>query len=511
MRDSSPSTVTAEAVEGERVEGSAPPGGSWGPGWCQPRIATPADDAGPVSILGLVEDQMLPHLDGLDRLWGWQRQAVHVGFAQRPESTLAELVWRYRTLIIELTRQSGKTTIATVIAAIWMSMGGTVLYTAHARSIGRPRWLESARMLERSGFGRLYRGSGSEHVIGAHGGSYWLVTPDDAGGRSHTAHCVIADEAAHIGPEFFASILATMATIPNAMLVLLSSAGWLDAELGSTMRELTDLAVAQLALPADERDTALLSYSADTTDDPADPATWIKCIPTLGQPGGLTMEAVRNAQATMAPADFAREFLTIWTPGTDETAISKALWGNALKLGAKIATPERWQTLGIDVAPDQSYAAIVAAWGGAPKYQLRLIEARRGTEWLVDAVRAYKKLWGINSIVLDKLSPAEALVRTARSELGIRVTEIGATGVVAACARLVSLLQHEHLAVDRSDILTASALDAQRRTVADAGWAFKRRASGPPVAPAMAAAFAAWGESERPRGARIAVVGAEGR
>ena len=457
-------------------------------------------------MLDVVESQMLPHLDGLDALWGWQRQAVATGFSQRSTSTTAQLAWRYRTIIVELCRQNGKTTLAALIAAIWMSLGGTVLYTAHARVIARPRWLECARMLERSGFGKLYRGSGSEHVQGTHGGSFWLVTPDDAGGRSHSAHCVIADESAHIGPEFFASVLATMATIPNAQLWMLSSAGWLDAELGSTMLAQSEEAVAQIPMLPDERDTALLSYGAAADDDPADPDTWARSIPTLGEPGGVDVAFVRHAQRTMDPVDFAREFLTIWTPGAADTAIEASLWARAA-VGLHIVNPVPFQTLGVDIAPDQSYAAVVAAWGGHPECQARLLRAGKGTDWLEGLILDYQRTWGIERVVIDYLSPAEGLI-TELERKGVATERIGASGVAASCSRLVGKMQADpcRLAVERDDILTASVLDAKRREIADTGWAIKRRTKGPPAMPAVALAFAVWGWDEGGRGQSSVVV-----
>lgn len=502
-------TVTAEAPLIEAAADASDLGVDWGRGWCQPRLVSPIDDAGDRPILPIIEAEVLPLLP-ISRFHGWQRHALSLIFAQRSGSTPTWPSWRYKLIVIEGTRQIGKTELTTAIAATAMSMGLVVLYTAQDRAKARRPWMAAARRLDEAGFGALYKGSGAEHLEGHNGSEFWLVTPDDQGPRGHTADVLIVDEAAHVGPSFLAAAEPTMATKEQGQTVLLSTAGWEEGELGSDIRNAAAEALEQMAWAPDERDTAILRFAALRSADPADPETWASCIPTLGMPGGVSVDGVRRAQRRHAmrgtPEVFAREYLTIWTEGNPDTIIPRGLWERAQV--AELDAPQGAVTLGIDACNHRD-AAIVAAWrpSDGRRVKVQMLRQESGVEWIEGALAELRQTYRIREVICDKRTALDWLDASVRKRVGGRFTELEASGMVSACQRLLTLLQRDDgLQVLTDDRLSESALHAEGRMVADAGFAFRRFTSSEVTAsPIMAAAFAVYGIDQRGAGMSIAV------
>src|SRR5205823_4853856 len=113
------------------------------------------------------------------------------------------------------------------------------------------------------------------------------------------------------------------------------------------------------AVEADSRTgIAYFEWSADPADDPDDPATWWRCMPALGHT--ITEAVVVHARTTLPDGEFRRAFLNQQTKAEDRV-IPIGAWQSACD---DAVAPDGALVFALDVNPERSAGAIVAASGG---------------------------------------------------------------------------------------------------------------------------------------------------
>lgn len=452
-----------------------PAGYDWGPGWTQPLTASSVDlDA---VVRAEIVTSSCP-LFGLERAWGWQLHTLAVLLMEGPDGLPV-----YSTVVIVICRQNGKTTLLYFAVPVWLARGYTVTFTLHERQKAREKWEDVATALG-AAFPARYkvnRRTGSEQIIDREtGGKFCLVTPDDAGGRSYTADVLVVDEAAHIRTSYLAAAEPALLTKPHAQTVMISS-GMTD--LSEDMAEARDDAYADLVKPVDERRFAVLEWAAKSDPghagvDLADEALWHRCIPTLGLPGGASIENVRDAFRKRSREEFAREYLSIPSGSPTSPPITADLWAESQTDAKFVRDGMVNVVIGVDVNPVQSAASVsVAGLDSDGRTWTALLSNAEGDSWLFDDIIEWSSKTMPMCVVMDARSPASHLA--ARIERrGHEVVLTGAQTMASHCAAFFTLLSsREDLRVVRDDKLTLAALGAVRRPLADVGWAWDRKPS----------------------------------
>ena len=459
-------------------------GAEWGPGWCQPRHASPAGAHG--SLLPVVDRfaaELLPYWipDGYEpRLWGWSRQTVDIGTALDADGHPL-----YRTVAVIQSRQNAKTTKLNTVMAAWCSLGLRVAFTMHERNKARAKWLLLADALE----GRWPKRFRAQRRLGDEvlhhvdsGGLVMVVSPTDAGGRSDTWDRIVADEAAFLRPDFLAAARPAMVTRRDAQIWLVSSAGHDGSH---------DLQAAREAALAEYHDgeatTALIEWGVADSADPKNEEVWPAAVPTLDHPGGATRTALRDDLRNMGEPEFAREYLGRWTTRLEVRPVPMGLWGEALRDEMPPVDDLYNVVFSVDRAPDQSYAAIVIAgrhtdtgdvWSAVWAHAV-------GDHWLNAELAAAAEHVRPRRVIGDKLAATEVLALERRRGRAIEAT--GATEMALSCAALITSLHGRSARIVRDDALTVAAETAERREISDTGWAFKRR--GADITPLVATAL----------------------
>jgi len=451
-------------------------------GWTRPRFASPvsSESVEMAKTLGV----LMP-VWGIDEPWGWQQQF----WALVLDRVGGEP--RYKTVVVTITRQTGKTVALYPLMWWWLETGQRVLFTLHQRLAGAEKWdqIATALMAVQPEKYRIRRRLGAQRLTHrGTGGFLALVTPDDAGGRSETGDVIVIDEAAHISPMFLPAARAAKLTRVDAQVVMISS-GITDQSIDMSISR--ERAIAEL--PYAERTAGILEWSASEGPgaaglDLGDEALWARWIPTLGAVGGARIEAVREAFRDDSAEVFAREYLSVPSASSISPPISTAMWsGCSIESG-----PERDEmhsvVLGVDVGPQQAWGAIVAVgWmRDGSGLVAELCAHGEGDAWLLDDICLAARRLRPVEIVADQRSPAAAVAPSLQLR-GWMMRLGGATDMARACARTFTSLTSGAVRVVQDDALTVAALGAVRRVIADVGWAWDRRPdSGLDISPLVA-------------------------
>lgn len=432
-------------------------------GWCKPLRATPRTAGLP--CLGNAAEKTA-RLLGYPGLWGWQRHVLDVATEVTEQD-----VWRWRRVAVIVPRQNGKTSLLSVLSALFLRYGYRIMYAAQSREQAYRPWLEAIERIQAGMPGLINyvtRGAGREFATSVNGGYLRLGTPSAKAIRGSVLDIVLLDEALELAPDFVATIRPTQTTRKDAQTWYLSSAGHHKSEVLRKVRE-------QNILMKPPHTTALFEWAADpgeATSNAGDRAVWHSCIPTLGQPGGARYDAIESAQQDMTEEEFAREYLGVWSESKDDKPIRANLWAHARRLG-KDGTIVGRVVFGVDVAPNQSYAAITAAGLAADdRLRIEVVEHRKGVAWLSARLRDLCREHRPAAVIADERSPAATLF-DGLTRQGWPLEKIDYVTLIRACARLVEKLESGQLQIGESDALDAAAETAERRQVAG-GWAFKR-------------------------------------
>ena len=448
---------------------------------CQPRWATSRTDR---KSLGPQVARVAERLGQI--LMPWQRLVADVGMEINPETGLPA----YREIIIEVPRQSGKTTLMLALechrALLWGSPQ-RIAYTAQTGWDARKKLIEDqAPLLQSSELApaveRVLRGVGNEAIIFKGGSRIDVLASSESAGHGRTLDLGVIDEAfADLDFRREQAILPAMATRPSGQLIVVSTAGTDSSVL---LRRKVDAGRAAVADGATSG-IAYFEWSAPDDADPDDPATWWACMPALGivhaNGSGITEETVRHARMTMTDDEFRRAFLNQWT-GADERVIPAAAWAAVCAFNV---VPSGNLTFGLDCTHERDGASIVSV---DDDRRCELVDHREGVSWVVSrSVELYEK-WKV-PFVVDVGGPAGVFIAELE-RAGVKVVSMTGRDVAYACAAVFDAVADRTIKVRTHPALDLAVDGARRRSLGDA-WVWARRDSGCDISPLVALTLAA--------------------
>lgn len=440
-----------------------------------------------------------------------QRLVVQVMMAQTAAGR-----WAASTTGREMPRQNGKGDEIEVVE-LWglVQRAEAILHTVHdAVLLASQTQQRMLGVLESHGdlrrlVKRKWQGTGQQMIEMRNGGVIWYRTRTGGGGRGvDDIDRLVVDEAQHATEEQLAAVSPTLLANPNPQLNAMGTAG-----LDGISRWWWS--VRKRALSADPGAFGYVGHTAENVyldakgrvvQEPVDAAyrtQWGPCNPAAASGRGGGMEFLEE-QFRRLPDSFAQEHLGVWgaPPSEDDEAawevISEVRWKAT---GATPAEPEGWMldpvSLGIEVAPDFSWASIGAAGdcrdGGDA---VELVEHRPGTAWLVARAAKLATDHKPKTVVIDPRSPAAAFIE-ALTAAGVTVVEPKTAEVVRAAGALYVGVEQGgvvHLATDDQVPLDEAVASAAKRTVSDA-WVWQ---ASPTAAPLRAVTLALLGHRRPP-------------
>ena len=425
-------------------------------------------------------------------LMPWQRHVLDVALEVDPVTG----VLAYREVGLTVPRQSGKTLLLLCLMvhrALGFGQRQRILYSAQTRNDARKKWEdEHVYVLERSPFQTMFTvryNNGNEAIRWQNGSMHAVVAPTEKAGHGETLDLGVVDEAfAQVDSRLEQAMKPAMITRPQPQLWVVSTAG---TDKSVYLRGKVDNGRARSGLGL-TNSVAYFEWSAPEDSDPADPATWARCMPALGHT--VQERAIRDEFEAMELPEFRRAFLNQWPDVFPvDAVIDSATWGALADMKSKPLDPVAFA---VDMTPDRAYASIATAGRRKDdRMHVEIVENARGTDWVVPRVLALVEKWKPCAVVVDGAGPAGSLIAPLEAR-GIEVLKPSARDAAQACGALFDAAVNGQLRHRDDAPLNAALAGAKRRELGDA-WAWARKNVSVDISPLVAATLALWGYSVR--------------
>lgn len=400
---------------------------------------------------------------------------------------------RFRTVLILVARQNGKTLLAKVLILFWLFVEQVplVLATGTDRSYAKKTWCEVDEMVKANEYLAAERRPtrlviGEEAIRTAHGGEYSFAANNGRAGRSRTVHRALVDEVReHHDLDAWGSITGAMNAVPYGQVVAISNQGDDTAVLLDTLR---DPAVAYIETGQGDSRLGLFEWSAPPGADPTDLQALGQANPNLGH--RVDVDALLGAagRAVAAGGEELASFRTeimcqrvalldpavdpdLWAAAGTSTPVDLADHRQRVALCLDVSLDGRHATLAAAATLDGvTHVDVVAAWDG-------LDDARRQLPAVVARVRPRALGWFPNGPAAALAADLAERKTTGWPPRRVALTPI-TTETAAVCMALPELVRAGEVRHGRDPMLDAHVERAQRLRRGDT-WVFGRRGSGP--------------------------------
>ena len=457
-----------------------------------------------------------PDLDLIDFLTGMAAMRMtrvvpqQVVMASVLSDVRADGLPTYAQVVETAPRRASKTTAiwAVLLGRCIRRAGYQVVTTAQTGLKARERFLQVARVMMRYNVGdyRVLRGAGQEAIEWNNGSRLWVVPPLGDAFPGDGAHVVMFDEAQVHTPaatsDLLGGALALMDTVPDSQLIVTGTAGkaragmlWDYLELGRRgAAGIVEYAAPDTApIVVDVKSRAgrrLVKAGAPLTPDGRsvlNEPVLVAAHPGIGTL--TTLDTVRERFKVLPLLRFQREYAGQWPFDVTARAIDPADW-RAARVEGFPPMPDRF-ALAYDIAPDQSTAALVAAWrddAGTAWWEVLHHEA--GDAWLPKAIFAVTRAHvgtrvGFDNVHAGNVAVADRLTREARPKP--HLVALSTREITSAAAQVAQDLTTRRLRFKDHPGLNEAADVATRRHIGDASWAWGRRRSNGDISTLVAA------------------------
>lgn len=430
-------------------------------------------------------------------------------------------VWRlrYRVVLVEASRQNGKTILGCVIALYFLYLleVGLVLGTAQDVSNAEDTWQMCVEIAQNNpelseAIQHVWFTNGSKRLQLTGNRDYRVRASNRKAGRGKSADLVLLDELReHQTWEAWAALSKTGMARKNSLMWCMSNAG--DGT-SVVLRHFRLRAHAQLGDPdgivkalgesetisdesAEGSALGLFEWSAPPDADPGDMTAWVQANPSLGYT--IELSTLKAAYAD-DPADvFKTECLCQWVTSTVTPPFPVDAWDAGKDENSTIAkdSPLWW---GVDVSSDRTHASI-GVCGRRPDgaWHVELVEYRSGTGWLVKWFQnAAPNYSGMKVALQSKGAPIGSMMDVIGAIDGIEIIECKGKDVAGWCGRMYdAVASSTETDIDAVPVyhITQPALDlaaniAATRPLGDGAWAWDRNKSMEDISPLVAVTMA---------------------
>lgn len=491
-----------------------------------PRIWTPPLVAGrpgpcgcgcaltPATSLGFSAVEFARDVLGIEPL-PWQRWLlIHVG-------ELDGLgLFRFRTVLILVARQNGKTTIVEVKNLWKMFVLGVALVigTAQNLDISEESWDKAVEIVESipelaAEVKHVDKTNGKKALKLTSGSRWKIAAASRKGGRGLSGDDVNLDELReHQNWAAWGAVTKTTMARPNAQVFAFSNAG---DDKSVVLNSLRENAMAALKDPANaDRSLGIFEWSApdhirctcpDRSDGRPhradcllrDRKAWAQANPSLGYT--ITEQAIEASLATDPEPVFRTEVLCQRVPDLEEGIITTAQWS---RIADAASRREGDLAIGVDVSMLRDWAAITVYGTRADNLgHAQLVDYRPGVDWLVERLADLKT--ALDPIAIGMGRGTYESLKEDLDQHGIRVPEnpeepgrgdlavMNAAGMAAACSQLIDAVRQESFRQVPSPQLDEAVTGAKTQQRGDT-IAWHRRISNAEISPVASLTAARW-------------------
>jgi len=488
----------------------------------QPRVFTPPlRPLAPDTTLGFSVIQFAEEVLEVELL-PWQRWLLLHMLELREDGSL-----RFRTVVILMARQNGKSTLSQIVALWFMYVFGVamVIGTAQDLDVAEEIWQGAVDLVEETPEldelkKHVIRVNGKKSLVLTTGERYKVKAANRRAGRGLTGDVILLDELReHQSWDAWGAITKTTMARAMALILAMSNAGDASSIVLRYLRKLAHAALGDpdginreddddLDLPneeelgvldADDDTLAIFEWSAPPGSHLQDRDGWAQANPALGYL--ISERTIASAVRTDPEWIFRTEVLCQWSAGTLEGPFPPGAWEGSADPNSRRAAGAP-VALCIDTSWDRSMSYIaLASTREDGLYHVEVIARRAGTEWLVPWLTSQDRSEEVRRapIALQaKGAPVSSILKTLK-DAKLHVVEWGGSAlgagtgtfydrVRAAVGEGTSTTQLRHR---DQPVLNLAAATAATRPIGDA-WLWDRRRSPTDAAPLIAATGALW-------------------
>lgn len=429
--------------------------------------------------------------------------------------------FRFRTIIVLVGRQNGKTTLGAVLSLFFLYClrTGLIIGTAQDLEQAEDTWSMCVEMAQSNDelsdqISHVWYTNGAKRLQLTDNRNYRVRASTRKAGRGKSADLVLLDELReHRTWEAWSALSKTGIAKKNALLWCMSNAG--DGT-SVVLRHFRIRAHALLGDPdgiaaaladgepldedTDLEDTALgiFEWSAPPDADKRDREAWAQANPSLGYT--IEERTIRAACADDPDDVFKTECLCQWVTAAIAPPFPVGAWEAGIDPQSIIA-PDSALFFGVDVSDDRARASI-AVCGMRPdrSWHVELVAYRNGVGWLQGwfAQRA-EQYRGMKVALQSKGAPVSGMAEIIAAVDGVEIIPCQGADVAGWCGRfwdaVASLDPSKQGEVVPIYHLPQPALDlaanvASTRPLGDGAWAWDRRKSLEDISPLVACTMA---------------------
>ena len=393
----------------------------------------------------------------------WQQEFLKRALEVRPDGT-----FRFRTVLLLVARQNGKTYLCKLLA-LWMLFTGRaqlVLGVAQSLDIAREAWQGACDIVE--GDADLdaekesIRHANGEQTLKLYSGArYRISAATRAAGRGLSVDLLLLDELReHRNWDAWSALSKTTTARPNALILGISNAGDDQSVVLNTLRS--------SAISGTDESIGIFEWSAPDGCELDDQDAWVQANPGLGHT--VSLQAIRTAMSTDPPAVFRTETLCQHVQALD-SAIDLAAWQSSVDRIGTLASVRGRVAACIDVAPDGAHVTLAGAAvldDGSVRVEVfaawdSVTQARRELSGLLDRIKPAQVSWFPSG-------PAAGLAADLRP---LEAVEIKGSEVAETCQELATLVAARQVRHPGDPLLDAHLAGAGKAWSGDS-WRFTR-------------------------------------
>jgi len=442
------------------------------------RELTPATSLG-FEAITFAEDVLRLHL------MPWQRWLLEHMLELKDDGT-----FRFRTVLVQVARQNGKSTLAQALALwrMFVDRSPLVIGTAQNLDVAEEVWNGAVEMAEgtaelASEIAAVERTNGKKALRLQSGERYKVAAASRRGGRGLSGDLVLLDEIReHHAWDSWAAVTKTTMARPKPQIVALSNAG--DSA-SIVLNHLRDLGVDSIT--SDGGSLGFFEWSAPDNCDIDDRDAWAQANPALGHL--ITEDSIAAALSTDPEPIFRTEVLCQRVDDLIEAVIPAPRW--AACAGAGVITGP--VALAVDVALDRSVTYIaVAGRNDEDAIQVELAAVHSGTDWVVERVTQMLEKHQVVAVGARSAGPTASLLpelRGAVEDAQVVFAKVGSSDFSGQCGWLFDQVMTGSLR-HRDDVRINMALAAARRHRVLDAWQWSRTKATEDAAPLVAVTLA---------------------
>lgn len=451
--------------------------------WTPPLVTGPPGPCGcgcaltPKTSLGFSCVQFAEDVLGFD-LIPWQRWLLIHALELRPDGR-----FRFRTVLVLVARQNGKTTLVEVknLWKMFVLQVPLVIGTAQNLDVSEESWDKAVEIVESipelsaevPKDGGVVRVNGKKTLKLVHGSRWKVAAASRKGGRGLSGDDVNLDELReHHTWDSWAAVTKTTMARRKAQIWAFSNAG---DDRSIVLNDLQEKAKEALEDPDSDASLGIFEWSAPDDCPIDDPQMWRMANPSLGYPQGISYEALRSALETDPEPIFRTECLCQRVPDLVPSKIPLTAWVHCKDPKSSI---DGGLVLSWEVAWDRSHAAIgVAGYRPDGLPHLEVVDYREGTDWMPGRLGELVKKQDVLAVVFNPSGPGASLLNDVTERMPVRLEPhpLTARDCANACGRLYDAVitkQVRQLGDDR--LLEALRVSATRPLVDAWAWDLKR-------------------------------------